>query len=94
MYSPACAHSPAAFNVERLIIQHNLPGPDFQYSDTECLNLNIATPKDLRHPVPVFVFIHGGGFAIGANSWPQYDPSKLIELSISQDTPIIGISIK
>jgi carboxylesterase type B len=60
----------------------------------ECLTLNIVTPKNIQHPVPVFVFIHGGGFSIGANSWPQCDPTRLVELSIEKNTPVIGINIK
>jgi carboxylesterase type B len=44
--------------------------------------------------MPVFVFIHGGGFSIGANSWPQYDPVRLVELSIEKGSPVIGINIK
>lgn len=65
-------------------------------SATECLNLNITAPKDLNSScnLPVVVFIHGGGFAIGSNSWPQYDFRRLVDLSIQNSTPILGINIK
>jgi carboxylesterase type B len=75
---------------------------------TECLNLNITVPNPHREEkngsdnqdqivdkgLPVMVFIHGGGFIMGANSWPQYDMEKLVEKSVDMGMPIIGINIK
>lgn len=42
----------------------------------------------------MIAFIHGGGFAIGANSWPQYDFRRLVELSVREGLPVIGVNIK
>ncbi|KAN0113063.1 carboxylesterase-like protein [Hyaloscypha variabilis] len=92
-YGPACPQNPEARDHEFTFIQHALPCEDAQFSSTECLSLNIVTPKNAQHPLPVFVFIHGGGFSIGANSWPQYDPTRLVEISIEKGSPVIGISI-
>lgn len=77
-------------------IQKALPVPELQQSETECLNLNITTPKDasVGSNLPVIIYIHGGGFSIGANSWPQYDARRVVELSVSVGQPIIGINIK
>lgn len=66
-------------------------------SGTECLNLNITVPGtevDQQRKFPVMVFIHGGGFIMGANYWPQYDSSRLVKLSAELGHPIVVISIK
>ena len=41
--------------------------PDITYAtvDTEQLQLDIAAPKGLDHPVPAVVVIHGGGWSGG-----------------------------
>lgn len=63
-------------------------------SGTECLNLNITTPDNLiLKPLPVMVFIHGGGFIMGANYWPQYDPSQLVKYSTTLHSPVIAVNI-
>ncbi|MWK60439.1 carboxylesterase family protein, partial [Pseudomonas otitidis] len=45
-------------------LQQSLPYIRNTQSATECLNLNITTPKysDSSKKLPVVVFIHGGGF--------------------------------
>jgi len=82
------------------IIQQSLHKPAFPgTSDLEGLNLNITVPEtsgrlpESSDKLPVFVFIHGGGFASGANWWPQYDNAALVELSTRQKSPIIAINI-
>jgi para-nitrobenzyl esterase len=37
----------------------------------DCLVLNVFTPKESDGPMPVMVWIHGGGFTRGASSLPQ-----------------------
>ncbi len=39
----------------------------------DCLTLNVFKPKDVSGPLPVMVWIHGGGFTRGASSVPSYD---------------------
>lgn len=80
--------------MEHVFIQHPLSHEDFKMSGTDCLNINIVAPKEISSPLPVFVFVHGGGFSIGSNAWPQYDPTRLIEMSIEKGTPVVGINIK
>jgi carboxylesterase type B len=77
-------------------IQQKLTSPPFSQSELDGLNLNITVPvgTSALKKLPVFIFIHGGGFWIGGNSWPQYDLAKLVQLSIDLGQPIIGINIK
>lgn len=66
-------------------------------SALECLNLNITLPdvdKTEKKPLPVMVFIHGGEFLMGANSWPHYNMARLVHLSAKSGFPVIGVNIK
>jgi carboxylesterase type B len=72
--------------------------PSPRMSGTECLNLNITVPYSIEteteRKFPVMVFIHGGGFIMGSNSAPYFDPSRLVALSVQLGTPVIVVSIK
>lgn len=70
--------------------------PHLQQSETECLNLNITTPANVtpQSNLPVIVFLHGGGYAIGSNAWPQYDFKRIVALSMAEEQPVIGVNIK
>ncbi len=39
----------------------------------DCLYLNIWAPAQVRKPLPVMVWIHGGGFNFGTSSEPAFD---------------------
>jgi len=80
--------------MEQSLIQHGLPHEEFSISDTDGLNLNISVPSAAQDKLPVFVFIHGGGFSTGSNSWPQYDFARIVKLSAEKGLPVIGINIK
>lgn len=83
--------------MEQSLIQHTLPYGDLTISDIEGLNLSISVPTTAlegKQKLPVFVFIHGGGFNIGSGTWPQYDQEKLVKLSIEKAMPVIGVVIK
>ncbi|MDR2456409.1 MAG: carboxylesterase family protein, partial [Deltaproteobacteria bacterium] len=45
----------------------------------DCLSLNIWAPKEAKpgSDLPVYVFIHGGGFGLGAGSQTLYDGAAL-----------------
>ncbi|KAM0548762.1 hypothetical protein ACHAPJ_009758 [Fusarium lateritium] len=64
-------------------------------SDTEALTVNITVPSgsDRGSSLPVIAFIHGGGFAIGANWYPQYDQRKFVALSACIGSPVIAVNI-
>lgn len=48
----------------------------------DCLTLNIWTPARRDQPLPVMVWIHGGGFTNGAGSAPAYDGAALARLGV------------
>jgi acetyl esterase/lipase len=87
---------PIGCDVELGHVQHTLPKKELPQSDLDCLNLNIAVPSDATpsSKLPVLFFIHGGGFFIGANSWPQYDTARLAKLSIEKGLPMVIVTIK
>ncbi|MEA1672056.1 carboxylesterase/lipase family protein [Nitrospirillum sp. BR 11163] len=43
----------------------------------DCLYLNVWKPHEVNGKLPVFFYIHGGGFGSGSNSIPVYDGSGL-----------------
>ncbi|CAE7000878.1 PnbA [Pyrenophora teres f. teres] len=66
----------------------------------ECLNLSVTVPKAAMDSgkrgtrgLPVFVWVHGGGLAMGSNSWPQYDLRRFVERSVEIGKPVVGVSI-
>lgn len=95
-YSPTTASLINGCDFEQSAIQHTLPRKELSQSDTECLNLNIAVPEGTTptSKLPVLLFIHGGGLNIGANSWPQFGWTRVINLSVENGTPILAVGPK
>ncbi|USP76880.1 uncharacterized protein yc1106_04154 [Curvularia clavata] len=99
-FGPPSVSPVGAINAEFGFLQHSLPLPQVpSHSDLECLNLNITVPTgkdgsiDSNAKLPVYVFIHGGGFAVGSSWYPQYDPTAIVKMSVEKKKPIIGITI-
>jgi carboxylesterase type B len=99
--SPPPVSPVGAINSEFGFIQQSLPIPEVPpHSDLEGLNLNITVPLskdgdiDSNAKLPVYVFIHGGGFAVGSSWYPHYSPASIVKLSAEKGKPIIGITIK
>ena len=56
----------------------------------DCLFLNIWAPKEIQAPLPVMVWIHGGGFFNGAGSLPIYDGARIAE----NDVVLVSINYR
>lgn len=82
------------------MLQHALPHPDYSFSDTECLTLNVSVPSlgtragMVSGLLPVVVFVHGGGFVTGSANWPQWQLGRLVEKSVGCGSPVIAVGIK
>lgn len=67
------------------------PGNIFE-QDEDCLFLNIYRPADNDvTPMPVIVFIHGGGWQNGAGS--DYDPTSIVRTSYLSTVPVMIVTI-
>lgn len=98
-HSPVSHPPPGGFQLEMALMQQSLPEPNLTPSDISPLNLNIWVPKidgQLPAPgaLPVFAWVHGGGFVNASSAWPQYDMARLVRLSREAGTPVIGVSFK
>src|SRR5580704_13002214 len=61
-----------------------IPGPQSE----DCLGLNVWTPaRSASEKLPVMVWIHGGGFVIGASSQTAYDGEPLAAQGV------VGVSV-
>ena len=50
----------------------------FQPMSEDCLTLNVTTPAGpAEGPLPVKVFVHGGGYMLGSSATPVYDGASL-----------------
>ena len=64
-----------------------IPGPQSE----DCLGLNVWTPaRSASDKLPVMVWIHGGGFVIGASSQSAYDGEPLA----SQGVVVVSINYR
>jgi para-nitrobenzyl esterase len=53
-------------------------GGRYQPMSEDCLTLNVVTPEvGTEKPLPVMVFIHGGGYILGSSATPLYDGAAL-----------------
>lgn len=61
----------------------------------DCLNLNVARPKDMdaAKKLPVMVWIHGGSFWWASNTEPTTAPDGLIRQSVENGDPVIHVAM-
>jgi carboxylesterase type B len=84
---------------EATLLQYSLPydRDAVRMSDIDGLNLNICVPANVDAAkdggLPVFVFIHGGGFHGGSSSFRSHDLARLVRLSVAKGMPTIAVSL-
>src|SRR6202034_2217802 len=50
----------------------------YQPMGEDCLTLNVVAPEAPEtEPLPVMVFVHGGGYILGSSATPIYDGAAL-----------------
>ncbi|KAI5300190.1 hypothetical protein KEM56_002662, partial [Ascosphaera pollenicola] len=95
-WGPMSPQPAGSISIDFGLIQQELPyaAEEATMNEFKCLNLNVTKPSTAsQEKLPVLFVIHGGAFFIGANSWPQYDTSRLVQLSARIGRPFIAVSI-
>ncbi|KAJ7446317.1 alpha/beta-hydrolase [Mycena latifolia] len=64
-------------------------------SSEDCLTLNVIRPYGVsdKEPVPVLVWIHGGGFTTGGSADFRYNGTYLVQASVANGKPVVFVSI-
>ncbi|KAF9209693.1 hypothetical protein BGZ49_002124 [Haplosporangium sp. Z 27] len=68
-----------------------LPGPGFEFSERDCLNLNVFAPR-LSQNMPVICYIHGG-LSSGGNALPKNDATNIVKKSMAKNMPVVVVII-
>ena len=80
--------SPASWqNIDYCI---ELGGGDPGAFSEDCLYLNVWSPACRTQPLPVMVWLHGGGYTIGAASLPPYNGNALA----SRDVVVVTVNYR
>ncbi|KYG24261.1 esterase [Bradyrhizobium sp. AT1] len=56
--------------------------PALRASSEDCLTLNVFRPFGVDGPLPVMMFIHGGGFVSGTANEPLFDGARLAQAGL------------
>lgn len=83
---------PTSNGIKSASICTTCPQPNHQSvsSSEACLILNVFAPDNATN-LPVYVWIHGGGFVAGSSCWSNF--SDLVGISASNSLPVIAVSI-
>jgi len=87
----ATRYGPAAWQATGGPLDGLVPGMGSADQGDDCLTLNVWTPSvdDARRPV--MVWIHGGGYSLGAGSLPVYDGTRL---ATATDTVVVTVNYR
>ena len=66
--------------------------PTIEKMSEDCLSLRIARPTHRHKPLPVMVWLHGGGYATGRMYEQIYEPVGLIRESVASGNPVIWVA--
>ncbi|KAK8115360.1 Carboxylesterase [Apiospora kogelbergensis] len=72
-------------------------GSNFDLSE-DCLTINVVRPTAAevsasKEPLPVLVWIYGGGLSLGSTADPQYNLSGIVQASQDMGRPVVGVSM-
>ncbi|KAI0971213.1 alpha/beta-hydrolase [Xylaria arbuscula] len=68
-------------------------GTSFNLSE-DCLTINVIRPTERpKQPLPVLVWIYGGGLYTGSTADPQYNLSGVVQVSQEAGQPVIAVSM-
>ncbi|GAM42565.1 hypothetical protein TCE0_044r16652 [Talaromyces pinophilus] len=73
---------------------------DYRHDELRCLTLTVSAPKRTllvsseNGNIPVMVYVHGGGFARGANVGGVNDSARIVALARDEGTPVIVVNIQ
>ncbi|KAH9906410.1 alpha/beta-hydrolase [Xylariomycetidae sp. FL2044] len=70
-------------------------GQNFTLSE-DCLTINVVRPAGVDHtqePLPVLVWIYGGGLYAGSTADPQYNLSGIVRASQDLGRPVVAVSM-
>ncbi|KAF7350016.1 Carboxylic ester hydrolase [Mycena venus] len=78
-----------------LVPVHNWDDNSGFPNSEDCLTLNVIRPTGVseQSPVPVVVWIHGGGLTTGGSADFRYNGSWIVQASIANGKPIVFVSI-
>ncbi|KAK7952784.1 uncharacterized protein PG986_008512 [Apiospora aurea] len=70
-------------------------GSAFDLSE-DCLTINVVRPAAETpppEPLPVLVWIYGGGLSLGSTADPQYNLSGIVQVSQAMGRPVVAVSM-
>jgi len=73
----ATEHGPAPWQPREGPLEALVPGMDPPTIGDDALSINVWAPAPDQASCPVLVWVHGGGFSLGAGSLPVYDGARL-----------------
>ncbi|KAF9932036.1 hypothetical protein FBU30_009100 [Linnemannia zychae] len=91
LYGPMCPQNIQESNTLSTMML-GLPGPGFEYSEQDCLNLNVFAPRGVINQIPVICYIHGG-LSQGGTALPKNDATNIVKKSIARGLPVIVVTI-
>lgn len=76
-------------------------GPDNDYdppfvtykNGERCLTVNVVRPANVSGKLPVYVWIHGGGFLFGGSADRRYNGSFIVDRSVDLGQPVVFVSL-
>ncbi|KPI38176.1 Lipase 1 [Cyphellophora attinorum] len=94
-YPPSCMQwlgtPPSVYN--RDVLEFNLQGLNETGNISEdCLTAAVWAPKEVKGPLPVLIFVYGGGFTTGGIDVPYQIPTQLVQRK--QDVIVVSFNYR